>query len=80
MNSQNDNGSTGHTGGGHFIDTVRHVHVLDHGHFTINFTWPRGFLGCLHQIYTGLKQHNYRHLSIGWGKLSSLQTSITFFN
>jgi hypothetical protein len=36
-------------------------------------------LGCLHQIYTGLKQHNYRHLSIGWGKLSSLQTSITFF-
>jgi hypothetical protein len=34
MNSQNDNGSTGHTGGGHFIDTVRHVHVLDHGHFT----------------------------------------------
>ena len=30
MNSQN--GSTGHTGGGHFIHTVRHV--LDHGHFT----------------------------------------------
>ena len=29
----------------------------------------------LHQIYTGLKQHNYRHLSIGWGKLSSSQTS-----
>ena len=32
MNSQN--GSTGHTGGGHFIHTVCHVHVLDHGHFT----------------------------------------------
>jgi len=32
MNSQN--GSTGYTGGGHFIHTVRHVHVLDHGHFT----------------------------------------------
>ena len=32
MNSQN--GSTGHTGGGHFIHTVRHVHVLNHGHFT----------------------------------------------
>ena len=32
MNSQN--GSTGHTGGGHFIHTVHHVHVLDHGHFT----------------------------------------------
>ena len=30
MNSQN--GSTGHTGGGHFIHTVRHV--LDHGHLT----------------------------------------------
>ena len=32
MNSQN--GSTGHSGGGHFIHTVRHIHVLDHGHFT----------------------------------------------
>ena len=33
MNSQN--GSTGHTGGGHFIHTyLRHVHVLDHGHVT----------------------------------------------
>ena len=32
MNSQN--GSTGHTAGGHFIHTVRHVHVLDHGPFT----------------------------------------------
>ena len=34
MNSQN--GSTGHTGGGHFIPCtyLRHVHVLDHGHFT----------------------------------------------
>ena len=29
LNSQN--GSTGHTGGGHFIRTV---HVLNHGHFT----------------------------------------------
>ena len=32
MNSQN--GSTGHTGGGHFIYTVCHIHVLNHGHFT----------------------------------------------
>jgi hypothetical protein len=32
MNSQN--GSTGHTDGGHFIHTVRHVHILDHGHFS----------------------------------------------
>ena len=32
MNSQN--GSTGHTGNGHFIHTVCHVHDLDHGHFT----------------------------------------------
>ena len=32
MNSQN--GSTGHTGSGHFTNTVRQVHVLDHGHFT----------------------------------------------
>ena len=32
MNSQN--GSTGHTGGGHLIHTVRHVHVLNHDHFT----------------------------------------------
>ena len=33
MNNQND--STGHTGGGHFIHTVQvcHVHVLNHGHF-----------------------------------------------
>jgi len=31
-NSQN--GSTGHTGSGHFIHTVRHVHILNHGHFT----------------------------------------------
>ena len=31
---KNQNGSTGHTGGGHFIRTVRHIHVLDHGHFT----------------------------------------------
>ena len=29
MNSQN-----GSTGGGHFIHTVRHVHILNHGHFT----------------------------------------------
>ena len=32
MNSQN--GSIGHTGGGHFINTVRHVHILNHGQFT----------------------------------------------
>jgi len=32
MNSQN--GSTGHTAGGHFIHTVRHVHVSNHDHFT----------------------------------------------
>ena len=32
MNSQND--STGHTGGGHFIHTVHHVHILNHDHFT----------------------------------------------
>ena len=32
MNSQN--GSTGLTGGGHFMHIVRHVHVLDHGYFT----------------------------------------------
>ena len=32
MNSQN--GFTGHTGSGHFIHTVRHVHVLNTDHFT----------------------------------------------
>ena len=32
MKSQD--GSTGHTSGGHFIHTVRHVHVLNHGNFT----------------------------------------------
>jgi hypothetical protein len=32
MNSQN--GSIGHTGSGHLMHTVRHVYVLDHGHFT----------------------------------------------
>ena len=32
VNSQN--GSTGHTGGGHFIHTVCHVHILNHDHFT----------------------------------------------
>ena len=32
MNSQN--GSTGHTGGDHFMHTVRHVHILNHGNFT----------------------------------------------
>ena len=32
MNSQN--GSTGHTGGCHFMHTVRHVQVLNHSHFT----------------------------------------------
>jgi hypothetical protein len=32
MNSQS--GSTGHTGGGHFMHTVRHVHILNHGNFT----------------------------------------------
>ena len=32
MNSQN--GSTGHTGSGHFIHTVCNVHILNHGHFT----------------------------------------------
>jgi hypothetical protein len=31
MNSQN--GSTGHTGRGHFLHTVCHVRVLNHGHF-----------------------------------------------
>ena len=28
------NGSIGHTAGGHFIHNERHVHVLDHGPFT----------------------------------------------
>jgi hypothetical protein len=28
MNSQN--GSAGHIGGGHFIHSVRHVHILNH--------------------------------------------------
>jgi len=32
MNSQN--GSTGHSGGGNFMHTVHHVHVLNHDHFT----------------------------------------------
>jgi hypothetical protein len=34
INANSQNGSTRHTGGGHFIHTVRHLHVLDHGHFT----------------------------------------------
>ena len=32
MKSQN--GSIGHTAGVHFIHTVSHVHILDHGPFT----------------------------------------------